>query len=547
MGQETKEAQTTASETGVTAPTPKKEKKKFSLPKSKKGRRWMKIVIVLVLIVGAAYLFLNRAGQNVNSQLSSSYLVFTAQRQDLTVSVSGTATLKPADSYNVTTLITGEIKEAPFEEGDLVTKDTLLYAMDSSDAQTDVQRSSISVAQSRLSYDQAKEAMYPTATLSGTITEMYVHDGDSITAGSPLCKIATSEDLTIDFLFTYADPSSFYVGQSASVFMDGVDGSVQGKVVSVSNSTAVTSNGKESCTVRVRVDNPGSLSASYTASAVIGSYTSYGQAPISMAGASTVYATGSGTVSGFKKLTGSTVTKGETLCTIDSDSTRSALENARLNIQSSQLSVSTASDNLDDYNIKSPIAGTVIEKNFKAGDKMKGTESGIMAVIYDLSYLKTELAVDELDIGKVAVGQSVEITADALTGQTFSGVVDKVSINGTTANGVTTYPVTIVIKDFGDLKPGMNVSAKIIGEEIKDALCIPVDAVSRGNEITVPGEGAMTPDNTAVADITKLETRQVELGRNDEDYIEVTDGLEAGDIVLVNNQATNFMQQMMGG
>src|SRR5699024_12116948 len=67
----------------------------------------------------------------------------------------------------------------------------------------------------------------------------------------------------------------------------------------------------------------------------------------------------------------------------------------------------------------------------------------------------------------------VEITADALEDQVFEGVVDKVSINGTTTNGFTNYPVTIIIEDYGDLKPGMNVSAEIIGEEIPNALCIP--------------------------------------------------------------------------
>lgn len=66
---------------------------------------------------------------------------------------------------------------------------------------------------------------------------------------------------------------------------------------------------------------------------------------------------------------------------------------------------------MDDYNIKSPIAGTVIEKNFKAGDKVDGASSGTLAVIYDLSYLELEMAVDELDIGKVEVGQEVRITA----------------------------------------------------------------------------------------------------------------------------------------
>ena len=216
--------------------------------------------------------------------------------------------------------------------------------------------------------------------------------------------------------------------------------------------------------VRVRLNNPGAVSDAFTASAVIGNYTSYGQSPVSMPASSIVYATGSGTVNDFTLMAGSTVTRGQTLCTVESETIRDQIENARLSLQSAQLSAGTASDSVEDYNITSPIAGTVIEKNFKAGDKVDGASSGTLAVIYDLSYLELEMAVDELDIGKVQVGQRVEITADAVEGQTFEGVVDKISINGTTANGFTSYPVTIVIEDYGDLKPGMNVSASIIGE-----------------------------------------------------------------------------------
>ena len=161
--------------------------------------------------------------------------------------------------------------------------------------------------------------------------------------------------------------------------------------------------------------------------------------------------TGGGSlVSGFDKLVGSAVSAGETLCTVESETIRDQIESARLNLQSAQLSASTASGAVDDYNIKSPIAGTVIEKNFKAGDKVDGASSGTLAVIYDLSYLKLEMAVAELDIGKVEVGQRVEITADALEDQVFEGVVDKVSINGNTTNGFTNYPVTIIIEDYGD-------------------------------------------------------------------------------------------------
>ena len=532
------------------APAPEKqEKKKFSLKGlgGKKKKRWLKILIVLVVVAAVVVGCVSNMTKNVNNQLSSSYLVATAARQDLTVSVSGTATLQPADSYNVTTLLSGDIVSAPFEEGDLVAKDTLLYTMDSSDAQDSMDRAQISVQQAQLAYQQAQEALHPTATISGTVSEIYVHNGESVNAGAQLAKIVANTELSIDFLFPFAAPSDFYVGQSATVFVDGYAGSQMGTVTYVSNSSTITSNGKQAVSVRVRLNNPGAVSDAVTASAVIGNYSSYGQSPVSMPASTIVYAAGSGTVNDFTKLAGSTVTKGEVLCTVESETIRDQIENARLSLQSAQLSASTAADSVDDYNIKSPISGTVIEKNFKAGDKVDGASSGTLAVIYDLSYLKLEMAVAELDIGKVEVGQRVEITADALEGQTFEGVVDKVSINGTTTNGFTNYPVTIIIEDYGDLKPGMNVSAEIIGEEIPNALCIPVDAVDRGNTVTVPGPGALNEDGTAVVDITKLETKEVTLGRSDDEYIEVTGGLAAGDVVLIRNQASTLMDMMMGG
>ena len=522
-----------------------KKKWKPHLPKSKKGKRWLKILVVLVVVAAIVVGCAARLQKSANSMLAGTYLVATATRQDLTVSVSGTATLEPADSYNVTTLISGEILDSPFEVGDLVDKDALLYAMDSSDAQDSVNRAEISVEQARLSYEQAQEALHPTAPLNGIISEVYVHNGQSVTAGTQIAKVVASTELTMDFLFVFAEPSDFYVGQPATIFIDGFDGTQMGTVTYISNSSTITSNGKQAVSVRVRLNNPGAVSDYFTATAVIGNYTSYGDTPVAMPASSIVCATASGTINDLNKLAGASVSKGEALCTVESDAIRNQIENARLNLESAQLSAGTATDSVDDYNITAPIAGTVIEKNFKAGDKVDGAASGTLAVIYDLSYLKMEMAVHELDIGKVEVGQKVEITADALEGQTFTGVVDTISIRGNTVNGDTSYPVTIILEDYGDLRPGMNVSATIIGEEIPDALCIPVDAVGRGNVVTVPGPGAMNDDNTAVADITKLETREVTLGRNDDVYIEVTGGLEEGDIVLIENQASTLMDLMM--
>ena len=487
-----------------------------------------------------------RASKKANAYLGGSYLVAQATRQDLTLSVTGTATLKPADSYNVTTLISGEIENAPFELGDLVNKGDLLFALNSSDAQNNVDRAEISVAQAKMAYQQAKEALNPVASISGTIQELYVHNGDSVNAGAQIAKITSSMDLSIDFLFPYASPTDFYAGQAATVYIGNYDAPVSGTVDSVSNSTSITSNGLSAVSVRVKLANPGAVSDSFTASARIGNYASYGQTPINLGGATIVYAGASGTIQGLNKLAGSTVKQGETLCTVESEGARDQIKNAKLNLENAQLAASMAADSLDDYNITSQITGTVIEKNFKAGDKVEGMNSGSLAVVYDMSYLKLEMAVDELDISKVEAGQSVTITADAVEGQTFTGVVDNVSINGTTAGGATSYPVTILIKDYGDLKPGMNVSATIEGDRVPNALCIPVDAVNRGNTVTVPGPGAMNADNTAVADVSKLETREVTLGKSDGDFIEVTGGLEEGDTVLIPNQSSNMMAEMMG-
>jgi HlyD family secretion protein len=220
-----------------------------------------------------------------------------------------------------------------------------------------------------------------------------------------------------------------------------------------------------------------------------------------------------------------------------------SLESARISLEDARLSLQSAEDALDSYTITSPISGTVIEKNYKAGDTLDATSTNYLAVIYDLSYLKFEMQVDETYIGSIQVGQSVTVTADALEGQSFTGTVSKVNINGTTAGGVTSYPVTVIIDDPGDLLPGMNVSADILVEQVAGALVVPVEAVARGNTVLIPGDGAIGKDGAI--DPTKLERVEVTLGRNDDAYIEVTGGLSEGDTIVIEQSSTSLLETMM--
>ena len=242
------------------------------------------------------------------------------------------------------------------------------------------------------------------------------------------------------------------------------------------------------------------------------------------------------------------MTKDQIIGAFEATDMDSQIENARLSLRSAELSLQSTRDQLENYTITSPISGTVIEKNYKAGDNLDTSSAaaatGYLAVIYDMSSLSFTMNIDELYIGQIEVGQEVRITADALEGQEFTGHVSKRNINGTTMNGVTTYPVTVEIDDPGELLPGMNVSAEILVEHADHVLSVPVEMVGRGNVVQVLPADAYDKDGNP--DYSRLVETPVELGRNDEEYIEILSGLEEGDTVVYQMSQTSLIEQMMG-
>ncbi len=540
----------------------------------KKNRKKL-IVIAAVLVVaagGTAALLQSRtSGKQDNS---AEYTETAAERRDVTQSLTSSGTLQPADSYTVTTLVSGEILSDTFEKGDQVEKGQLLYKLDASDAsssltQTEngVTQAQNSLSQAQKNYRQTVENQYPTADLSGTVEAVYVQNGDTVTAGTQLVQIVGDKNLYIDFLFSYASPSDFYVGQPATIFVTGFADSISGTVTAVSSSTATTgrtenssgnqtTNGRQVVSVRVKAANPGLVTAGYTASAVIGSYTSYGESTVSVGASSVVTAAVSGKVENLKLLVGDTISKGDRICAITGDSVDNQVDsakdqvtNAQLSLNNAQSSLSSAQERLDDYTVTAPISGTVVTKTAKAGDKIEGGSDGTLCTIYDLSYLTMTMSIDELDISEVAVGQSVEITADAVPDKTYTGTVTEVSVAGTTSGGITTYPVTVRIDETDGLLPGMNVDAKIVIENRENVLAIPSAAVSRGNLVLV------TKDSPSAAGAAEQEAPegyvyvQVETGVDDGTYVEITSGLQEGDTVAYTAAASssNDMSIPMGG
>ena len=512
----------------------KTEGKLKKLLSGKKGRRWIVLCVLAVAVIGGGTAFLSRTRAKA-AKAETTYTTASVEKRSITNALTGSGTLQPADSYTVTTLVSGEVLSDTFEEGGIVEKDQLLYTIDSSDVST-------TETQAQTNYTQALKAKYPTADISGTVSEVYVSNGDAVSAGTELCRISASNDLTIDFQFSYAKDGDFYVGQPAKIYLNGYAGYIDGTVAQVGGSSMANATGMKMTTVRVKAANPGLVSGDCTASAVVGNYTSYGQTTVKVGTGSTITASASGKVSGLTLMPGDSVSSGQRICTITGDSVDNQLQNAKASLENAQ-------DRLDDYMVTSPITGTVVEKTVKAGDNV-GTGSNsnnTLCIIYDLTYLEMTLNIDELDIDNVEVGQTVNVTSDAKEGQTFTGVVTKVSVVGTTSGGTTTYPVTVRIDDTDGLRPGMNVDAEIVLSSADGVLAIPSLAVNRGDTVLV------TSDSPSAANALEQEAPegyayvQVTTGVSDDSYIEITSGLQEGDTVAYLRTASSGSDMMMSG
>lgn len=507
----------------------------------KKRRKWVKRVLVIAAVLALLFWMVVRPMLGGTAAVSGAYQTAQVQRQDLTVSVSGSGTVTPIESYQVSALVTGEILESPFEDGDQVEKDQLLYRIDPGSAQTALQQAQLSVQQAQMNYDTLASSLQVKAIGGGVVQTLHVQEGDLVSAGTAIADITDTSTMTLTVPFQAGDAAHISAGQTAQVTLSGTLETLSGTVESVASADQVGNGGALVRQVKIRLTNPGALTETTSATARVGTYACAAGGTLSPQLRQTITAAASGEITNLNVSVGSRVSAGAVLAAIGGESAENSLADAALAVQNAQLSLQSAQEALDSYTITSPISGTVIEKNLKAGDQLNGGDSGAMAVIYDLSQLELQMDVSELDIGQIQPGQTVEITAEALPGQTFTGVVEKVSVNGTTTDGFTTYPVTILLSEYGDLNPGMNVSAHIIVERSENALCVPAEAVNSDGTVLVAGEGAFAEDGVTIADPSKIESRPVTLGRGNQDFVEITSGLEEGETVLLPIQSTGGM------
>ena len=510
----------------------------------KKWSRKKKIlsVIALVLVILILIRLVSGGGQRADN--AATYLTAAVERGNITSSLSDSGTLEPADSYTVTSLVSGEVLAADFNEGDVVEKDTLLYSIDSSDSTNSIERTQLNLDQAQRNYDrvlETQEDLNVKSTESGTVTELLVDVGDEVTAGQELAQVLDRDNMELEVPFLRDEAASISVGQRAAVTLDSTFEELTGTVTKVSGADVVLSGNRIVRYVTIEVPNPGALTENTSATASVGDYACVSGANFAYKAQTSITAPAAGDVVEIYVHEGSEVGRNQALMYIQSDDVQDQVDNAYNSLRDAEIALETQENN---YNITSPIQGTVVEKAFKTGDNV--SSGATLCTVYDLSHLTMTVSVDELDISSVAVGQKVSITADAVEGQTYEGVVTTVSIKGTTNGGVTTYPVTIRIDETDGLLPGMNADYEIITSQAEDVLRIPAAAVDRGNQVLVVDEDADGSDGAPEG----YRYQTVTTGITDGDWIEITSGLSEGDTVAyipVSNDYSGLMGMMMGG
>ena len=172
------------------------------------------------------------------------------------------------------------------------------------------------------------------------------------------------------------------------------------------------------------------------------------------------------------------------------------------------------------FSLNSPIDGIVVERNATIGASV-GTEASLFKII-DLSRVWVDANVFEKDLQRVRLGQQVKLTVPAFPGSTFSGKV--ILVNSVVDPDTRTVKVrTEVPNPDGRLKPDMFANVEIITDVNRAAISIPQSAVLNDNGQTV----------VFVAEGNGYQKRQVHTGIQNGDRVEITDGLNAGEKLVV--------------
>ena len=221
------------------------------------------------------------------------------------------------------------------------------------------------------------------------------------------------------------------------------------------------------------------------------------------------------------------------------DRIESVEERVSSELRSLQAKLARAQSEVDDlemkiaaHTVKAPRAGEILFKTDWRGEKKKVGERiwqmDWVIQMPDLNSLFVVAEVDESQAGRIAIGQPVRLNLDAHSETSYSARVSAIqqsvrSRSWRDPRRVVGVELELEEIDLERMRPGMRVKAQIEVERVADALVVPLDTLA--NDAT----GAFVVGRTSLGTVEK----RPEFGRRNDRWVEVVEGLEEGDVLLV--------------
>lgn len=467
-------------------------------------RRAVKLVVLLA-VIGIAGLFGLKSyiKSNAGESEETTYARAVATRGEMEETVYGTGTTSARSQPNVLAEADGTLTDLRVSVGDAVQEGDILAVLTNDtldDEITDLEFALWDLDDTILGTQSGSAVTVVEAPAAGRVMAIYAQKGDDALAvfrrEGALAIISTDGRMKVE-LTDVAIDSGVALGDTLTVRGWGYE--VTGTV------TDITRQG--TCVTVTILDDTLPMGDEVTVSKADGTEIGTGTLEVNKPMAVSSYG---GTIRSVSVEVGDEVSRRQTLFRLEDSPLSLNIEDLRIQRETAAKDLEEAKEKRENLIILAPCDGTVASLEVSEGDEI--TSGTLIGSILEGEDMNLTIAVDELDVVEVEVGQKVTITVDALGDAQMEGEVYKIAPVGTSSGGVATYDVELAFEAAGTgVRSGMNATGEIIVASKEDALYVPVEALMTiGNDTYVMVEsslGAM-PDMGALDAAQDGETDQ---------------------------------------
>ena len=481
----------------VASQTPKK---KTHTGKKKRGRfgravrKTVRIIVVVALLCGAG-LFGLKAYINKQAESSSttSYSRAVVTRGALEETVYGSGTTSARNQTNVLAEAEGTLTDLRVSVGDAVKAGDILAVMtnaDLDDTITDLEFDLWELDDQILSTSAGSKVTTIEAPAAGRVVAIYAEAGDDALAvfrrEGALAIISTDGRMKVE-LNEVDTASGVSLGEKLTV--TGETFIAEGTVVDLTRQGT-------SLTLTIQDD---SLPLGETVTVARQNGTTLGTSMLEVNKPMAVSSYG-GTIESVKVSVGDKVKRADTLFKLTDSPLTLKIENLRLQREAAAKSLEEAKQQRENLIVVAPCDGTIATLGISEGDEI--SSGAMLCSILEGEDMNLTIAVDELDVVEVEVGQKVKITVDALSDAEMDGEVYKIAPVGSNSGGVTTYDVELTFDAEGSgVRSGMNATGEITVASTDSTLYVPVEALMTiGNDTYLMVENAGETASAMAAD-----------------------------------------------